>query len=173
MIVSFLDIILILRQWKSRSEAINFLRSSSHASILNDAELENYFYSITVRDALLRDELLTVLVIFDLGYFPVPHIALLPESSKFLIGVDRNIYTVNIRQKISSNMLRLDSPFNSFVYKENLRVMLVFYKIGVLGIKKGKVFLNHSHNIISHVLIEEFRVKLYFENQLSITLGLT
>ncbi len=173
MIVSFLDTILILHQWKSKSEAMNFLRPLSHVSILSDAESENYFYSITVRDALLRNELLTVLVIFDLGYLPVPHIALLPESSEFLIGVDQSIYRVDIRQKVSRNILKLDSPFNSFVYKENLKIMLIFHEIGVLGIKQGKVFLNHSHDIISHILIDEFRVQLYFEDQSSITLELT
>jgi hypothetical protein len=180
MLLSFEEHILALQSWDSRTEMEAFLTTCDEGSLVLGADAEQHveFHSVLIQ----LNECIKVageaeltpgrfgIGILSQGLGLKPHLLLIPERYELVLGFNAEIAAFNIKHRESSYRIDLNrSPFRSFVRLRELKVLLIFHEIGVLGLgEDGQVLWRHERDVITYSMIQGRRLSLHFMDASSV-----
>src|SRR5262249_26551489 len=109
--------------------------------------------------------------VYSEGHGLVPHILLLPEQSKVILGFNQEAVCVDVAETRLAFRLRLDSLFRSFIRLVDPCIILAFHEIGVVAIdEEGNEKWSYTKDIIEDCAIGQGHLQLQFLDEPSVHL---
>jgi hypothetical protein len=169
------------QEWANRAELYDFLESFGEKILLGeDSEFPDKYDSIKIYSNYATHvstgdggEESWAIGIISSQNSSAPGILHIPESKELLLGFSDKVLNISLSSKCVTNETSLQGlPFNSFFYVADLKIILVFYEIGVLAIEpNGKeIWIYEKDVITSSSFSEKNRLFLEFMDSESVTL---
>jgi hypothetical protein len=153
-----------LQVWQTKSEMLSYLSKCKAGSLVlgEDAEPEVNFYSATVSLGWAGVSRFGV-GIYSEDHGLIPSLLLQPEAEVMIIGFNREVVGINVKDGKICFKILLDSLFYTFQVLYQQKLILVFHEIGVVAITKdGKEIWRYDKDIIVDSVIEDDKLNLKF-----------